>query len=264
MTLQTEQYEDTDADFLADYETDDDDDDDDGFGEFAEDEDDDDDDDEGFADLEAYDEGYDDDDDDDESLAERRRRRRRRFRRYRRRRTLVRIRRPRRFRPVRSIRHGYVRTPAGTARVRLPASVATRSSVNARLKEIKTEIGRNTKSIKKVDATLDKNTSIVDKKVNAVSSALRRSNKKMRDRLQMATLMPLLMQKDPKLESIMLQKDAKGDITTYKVTNQEYKSDGNNMLLMMMMMGGMGGGGGGSSNMMMMALVLSGGFGSNR
>lgn len=260
MTLPTEQYEDTDADLLYDYETDDDDDDDGGFGEFAEDEDDDDDD-EGLADLEAYDEGF-DDDDDDESLAERRRRRRRRYGRYRRTRIRRTFRRPQRLRSVRSIRHGVVRTPAGTARVRLPKAVATRSSVNARLKEIKTEIGRNTKSIKKVDATLDKNTSIVDKKVNAVSSALRRSNKKMKERLQMATLMPLLMQKDPQLESITLQKDGTGDLTTHTVTNPTYKSDSNNMLLMMMM-GGMGGGGS-SSNMMMMALVLSGGFGSKK
>ena len=256
MTLQyAEEYEDTD-DLLdvIDIEEDDDDDDEESYG-F---EDFDDDDDEEFGESEGF-------DDDDESLAElrfRRSRGRRRFPRFRKRRFTTTHRRPRSFQPVRSIRRAVVRTPSGTAQIRLPKAVATRSSVNARLKEIKQEIARNTKAIKKVDMTLEKNTSIVDKKVNAVRSDQRRSNKKMKDSLQMAMMMPLLMQSKPKLDTMTVEvvgsdNDSPVDL---KVTEQKYQSGNNNLLPLMMMMGSNGD----SSNMMMMALVLSGSLGGNK
>ncbi len=266
MSQYTEEYEDTDAEYLDAFDIEEDDDDDDEeefFDDYAE-EDDDDDDEEAFGDFDSL-EGY--DDDDGESLAERRRFRfrRRGYPMFRRRRFRRRFRKPRRLRSVGAIRRAVIRTPAGSARIRLPKAVATRSSVNSRLKEIKQEIGRNTKAIKKVDTTLEKNTGIVDKKINAVSSDLRKSNKKMREQLQQATLMPLLLQKTPKIDTATLQNvDANGNVVPgtdqhVKVTNHKFPKDSSSLLPLIFLMGGTDGGG--SSNMLMMALILSGGLG---
>jgi hypothetical protein len=272
MAQYTEEYEDIDSEFLDDIDVEeDDDDDDDGeelFESFTE-EDDDDDDEEEYDEPEDFGEGY-DDDDDGESLAERRYRwrRRRRFPIFRRRRFRRRYRRPRRYRPVRSIRRAVIRTPAGRAQVRLPKAVPTRASVNARLKEIKREIDRNAKAIKKVDATIEKNTGIVDKKVSAVSADLRRANKRMRERLQQAMLLPLLLQSKPRLDTVRVQPvDARGraidgrNPETFKLSEHKFQSDDNNLLPLVLLMGGMGGGGS-SSNMLILALALSGGLGS--
>ena len=235
---------------------------------------DDDDDDEAFEDFDES-EAY--DDDDDESLAERRRRRRYGSRRrYGRR---VRLRGPKALRGVASISRGMIRTPAGTASVKLSKPVATRASVNARFREVKREISRNTKAVKKVDASLRRNTSIVSKRISRVSFGLRKSNrrlnaelkksnrklsadlskldKKMQEKLQLAMMLPLLQSK-PKLDRITLDSDTTEE-TAYEVTDQTFQSEGNSLLFPLLLTMG-DSGGGGSSNMMMM-LALSGGLG---
>lgn len=187
-----------------------------------------------------------------ESLAERRWRRWPRYRRRPRRRYYWR---PRPYRPVRGARGAVIRTPAGTARVRFPRPVATKESVDARLKELKKEISRNTVGIKKLDRTLDKNTSILDKKINTVKADLKKGMQQM----QQMMLLPMLLAKPPELKSITIQKDGDdGTPTKYSVIAQKYKkSDTLTLLLPLLMMSGGFGAGADSSNMMVMALLLA-------
>ncbi len=207
-----------------------------------------------------------------ESLAERRRRYRlrRRFPVYRRPRYRARYKRPRRYRGVRGIRRGIVRTPAGTARVQLPKSVPTRASVDNRFKEVKRETARAIKAVARVDRALEKNTSIVDKKVNAVSADLRRSTKRLEQRIQQATLLPLLLQSPPQIATVELPPDKDqpqppaGQPRTVKVNKTNYRSSTSNILPLLLLSGGLGGDSGSSSNMLVLALALSGGLGGSR
>ena len=141
--------------------------------------------------------------------------------------------------------------------------MATQEAVNNLARELKAEISGLSASIKKVNQTLDSNTAIVDKKVNAVSSTLKKSQ----EQSQMMMLLPILLSQAPTLTKLSLQaKDAPAGTKPldFDVKGQEVKKDSTALLLpMMMMMGGGMGGGGDSSNMMMMmmVLVLSGGLG---
>ncbi len=178
------------------------------------------------------------------------------------------------FRPIGGATGASIQTPAGRAQVQFPKPVATQEAVNALARELKGEIASLAVSIKKVNQTLDQNTSIVDKKINAVSTNLKKSG----EMNPMMMLLPMLLTKNPTLTNVTLEPlDALGNpIDTadfsagpvnFKVDSQAVTQDNTTLplLLMMMMMGGSSGGSGGSEPtnmmMMMMVLVLSGGFG---
>lgn len=262
--IPAEQYDDDDLEVLdaVDFEEDDDDGEEFGLGEEGEYEE--------FDEPEDFLEEW--DEPEEESLAERRRRRRyrRRFPVYRQRRYRRRYPRPRRYRRVRGIRRGIVRTPAGAARVQLPKSVPTRASVDNRFKEVKRETARAIKAVARVDRALEKNTSIVDKKVNAVSADLRRSTKRLEKRIQQATLLPLLLQSPPQIETVELPPDAQqppspaGQPRTVNVNKTNYKPSTSNILPLLLLSGGLGGGSGSSSSMLVLALALSGGLGGSK
>jgi hypothetical protein len=163
---------------------------------------------------------------------------------------------PRPARPVPGIRGGVVRTPGGgRAQVTLPTAAATKDAVDAIVKELKADIAKNAAAIQKVDKTLDTNTSMLDKKITAVQSDL----KKVQQQSQFSTMLPLLISQPPKLASITAQ----GASPTV-ITDTKYQSgDSTGLLLAMMAMtGGLGGGAGGgdTSTALILALAL-GGFG---
>lgn len=214
------------------------------------------------------DEAWDDEAYDPDSLAERRTRRysarRGRYPRYRRKyrgagRSFSR---PRPYRPVRATRGGYIRTPGGRqAAVRFPKPVATQASVNARIKELKSEIGKASLAIKKVDKTLDKNTAVVDKKIEAINRDVRRQI----SNVQQSALLPLLLQTQPELESIELQIDDDGDTKkTFKVLDSTFKKQDNLLLPLLLLGGGLGGESGSAGNTMLLALAFSGGLGGSK
>lgn len=210
------------------------------------------------------DEAWDDEAFDADALAERRSRRssgrRGRYPRYRRKylgssRTVSR---PRPYRPVRATRGGYIRTPGGRqASVRFPKPVATQSSVNARIKELKSEIGKNALAISKVDKSQDKNTAVIDKKIEAINRDVRSRIGK----VQQSALLPLLLQTQPELESIELQLEGDGDKKTFKVLDSTFKKQ-DNLLLPILLLGGLGGdeSSGMGSNLLTL-LALTGGLG---
>ncbi len=168
------------------------------------------------------------------------------------------------FRPIGGATGASIQTPAGRAQVQFPKPVATQEAVNALARELKGEIASLAASIKKVNQTLDSNTAIVDKKVNAVSATLKKSQ----ESSQMMMILPLLLSQAPTLTKLSLQAagaPAGTKPVDFDVKGQEVKKDSTALLLpMMMMMGGGMGGGGDSSNMMsmmFMVLALSGGLG---
>jgi hypothetical protein len=177
------------------------------------------------------------------------------------------------FRPISGATGASIQTPAGRAQVQFPKPVATQEGVNTLARELKAEIASLAASVKKVNQTLDNNTAIVDKKINAVSTNLKKSA----EMNPMMMMLPLLLQKTPTLTNLTLEPlDALGNTTTtadfstgsvnFKVDSQVVTQDNLTLplLLMMMMGGGMGGSAGGDSAnmmMMMMVLVLSGSFG---
>ena len=187
-----------------------------------------------------------DDDESSESMAERRRYFP--WRRYRRRRYPRRYGRYRSFRPVRGTRGAFIRTPAGTARVRFPKPLATQESVNARVKELKKEIASNAIAIKKLDSTVDKNTAILDKKINTLKGEVEKSQQQTQQMMMLSLLMP------DELETIQFE----GEDSEKTIIAHKFKKDISTMLPLLMMSGGLGGGD--SSNSMVMALVLAEAF----
>lgn len=186
--------------------------------------------------------------------------------------------RPRPFRPVGGATGARIQTPAGQAQVHFPKPVATQEAVNAMARELKAEIASLAASIKKVNQTLDQNTAIVDKKINLVSTSMKKSG----EMSPMLMMLPLLLQKPPTFTQLRLHAidPATGTAATstspppdftqdvgFIVDNQAVTQDSTTMpllLMMMMMGGGMGGSGTNDNNMMMMmmmVLLLSGGFG---
>ncbi|MBV6519276.1 MAG: hypothetical protein DCC43_10095 [Candidatus Brocadia sp.] len=158
-------------------------------------------------------------------------------------------------RRVGGLKGGSINTPAGRAQFKFEKPVATRESVDNLAKELRT-------AIKKVDETLDKNTSMLDKKVNAIDATLKKGQQQTQQ-MSMMSILPLLLTKPPQIEKIKLGevpkeglvKDAEVPIqtTTFK------KDDGFFLIfaLMAMMPGGLGGGTGDSSNMMPLVLAMA-------
>lgn len=180
------------------------------------------------------------------------------------------------FRPIGGATGASIQTPAGRAQVQFPKPVATQEAVNDLARGLKAEIAALSASIKKVNQTLDSNTAIVDKKINAVSTNLKKSG----EMSPMMMMLPLLLQKTPTLTQLTVEPvdPATGTVITttpdfshpvvFKVDNQAVTQDNTTLpllLMMMMMGGGMGVSGGGDSNnnmmMMMMVLMLSGALG---
>ncbi|MGB7292644.1 MAG: hypothetical protein WBD99_10770 [Thermodesulfobacteriota bacterium] len=167
-------------------------------------------------------------------------------------------RRPRPLRPVKGLTGGAIRTPAGTAQVRFAKPLATKESVDNLAKELRKEISLNAEAIKKVDKTVDTNTSTLDKKITAIDTTL----KKGQQQSQQMSILPLLLTKPPQIESLTEAPPAgspPGTLpTTVTIQNTTYKKDDSFFLIfaMMAMSGGLGGGMGDSSNMMM-PLVLA-------
>jgi hypothetical protein len=153
-----------------------------------------------------------------------------------------------------------VRTPAGQAQMKFEKPVATKESVDAAVRELKTEIAAVAASVKKVDETVDKNTAILDKKVLALEAIV----KKGQQGSQMGFLLPLLLSKPPQINTLKVKLPNQSTETTVTVTDTKYREGDNLGLLiaMMAMSGGLGGGGGNDSmNMLLPLLVLSGGLG---
>ncbi|MBI4495980.1 MAG: hypothetical protein HY697_03495 [Deltaproteobacteria bacterium] len=169
------------------------------------------------------------------------------------------------FRPAAGTTGASIQTPAGRASIQFPKPVATQEAVNTQIRELKGEIAGLAASVKKVNETLDKNTAIVDKKINTVSTTFKKSQ----DQNQMMAILPLLLAQAPTLTGLKLQERVTSGTPPaakdFTVVSQEVKKDNTALLLLpMMMMGGGMGAGEDSSNMMtmmFMVLALSGGLG---
>ena len=154
------------------------------------------------------------------------------------------------------LRGGTVRTRAGDAQIQFQKPVATKESVDALAKELR-------EAIKKIDQTLDKNTSMLDKKINAIETAA----KKGQQQSSQGMLFPLLLNKPPQIEKLKLPSQVAAGTTLpgnlkagdeIPIDTTTYKKDDNLLLLLALMMsGGMGGSGDSSSNMMPMMLALA-------
>jgi hypothetical protein len=161
------------------------------------------------------------------------------------------------FRPIGGVSGASIQTPAGRAQVQFGKAVATQEAVNNLARELKGEIAGLVASVKKVNETLDKNTAMLDKKVNTVGSNF----KKAQEQNQMMALLPLLLTKAPAIQKIKF-KDTPTAGTDTDVESVTFKKDESSALLPLVLLMGMGSGGvsGDSMSMMMMALVLSGGL----
>ena len=154
-------------------------------------------------------------------------------------------------RRVGGLKGGSINTPAGRAQFKFEKPVATRESVDNLAKELRT-------AIKKVDETLDKNTSMLDKKVNAIDATLKKGQQQTQQ-MSMMSILPLLLTKPPQIESITPVPATGATPTPMPIQTTTYKKDDSFFLifaLMAMMPGGLGGGTGDSSNMMNMMLPL--------
>lgn len=172
--------------------------------------------------------------------------------------------RPQLSRPVGSLAGGFINTPAGRAQFRLEKPVATKESVEALTKELKAEMKANVDAIKKVDQTVDKNTSVLDRKIGALEAQVNKAHQ----HTQQAMLLPLLLSKSPEIEKLKIgdkNVPAFGANVEIPIASggTTYKKDDNFALLLplMMMSGGLGGGSADSSNMLILALALTGGLG---
>lgn len=165
-------------------------------------------------------------------------------------------------RPVAGLSGVSLNTPAGRADVRFQKPVATKESVDALARELKAEIKAQSEAIKKIDQTIDKNTSILDQKIVSVTGTV----KKGQDSSMMSMMLPMLLTKPPTIESLTLQGppvvDAAAQTITFPVKASKVTQDNSSMLMIALLAGGgLGGGSGDSSNMLMLALMMGGGFG---
>ena len=172
----------------------------------------------------------------------------------------TRIPQPQPARPVGGLTGGAINTPAGKANFRFEKPVATKEAVDNLVKELKREMQLNAEAIRKVDQTLDLNTTMLDKKITALEAA----HKKAQSQGQMSMLLPLLLSKPPAVEKIKLgavKTDGFVKDAEVPIAETTYKKDDSSFLLiaMMMMSGGMGGGSDGFSSMMPL-MFLSGAF----
>ena len=157
--------------------------------------------------------------------------------------------------------------PGGRPQVRFEKPVATKDSVEDLSRELNRDVLAALAGIKHVDRTLDKNTSILDKKVAALEAIVAKANKQAQEQAQMGMLLPLLLSRAPELESITFEDDAGGK--PRKVSSSVFKKADNTLLFLMLAMGGGGGlfgggeSGGGSGGflgggMMLPLLLFSG------
>lgn len=158
-------------------------------------------------------------------------------------------------RRVGGLKGGSINTPAGRAQFKFEKPVATRESVDNLAKELRA-------AIKKVDETLDKNTSMLDKKVNAIDATLKKGHQQTQQ-MSMMSILPLLLTKPPQIEKIKLGEIPKEGLVKdadVPIQTTTYKKDDSFFLifaLMAMMPGGLGGGTGDSSNMMPLVLAMA-------
>lgn len=176
----------------------------------------------------------------------------------------TRVPRPTPARPVGGLGGATLNTPAGRAQMRFEKPVATKESVDASIKELKQELAAVAATLKKVDETVDRNTAILDKKVVALETIV----KKGQQGSQMGMLLPLLLSKPPELQSLRAKIGTSTEEQAVTVTDTQYKAGDNLGLLIaiMAMSGGLGGGGGGndSMNMLLPLLLVSGGLGGSK
>lgn len=157
-------------------------------------------------------------------------------------------------RRVGGLKGGSINTPAGRAQFKFEKPVATRESVDNLAKELRA-------AIKKVDETLDKNTSMLDKKVNAIDATLKKGQQQTQQ-MSMMSILPLLLTKPPQIEKIKLGEIPKEGLVKdadVPIQTTTYKKDDSFFLifaLMAMMPGGLGGTGD-SSNMMPLVLAMA-------
>lgn len=167
-------------------------------------------------------------------------------------------------RPVKGLRGGTISTPAGKAEVQFAKPLATKESVDNLAKELRKSISINSEAIKKVDKTIDTNTSTLDKKITAIDTTL----KKGQQSSQMMSIMPLLLTKPPQIETITPvipppagsppgTQPTVGPAVTIQSTT--YKKDDSFFLIfaLMSMSGGLGGGGSDSNSMMPLVLAMA-------
>ena len=174
--------------------------------------------------------------------------------------------RPQPPRPVSGLGGASLNTPAGRAQMKFEKPVATKESVDAAVRELKSELAAVAASVKKVDETVDKNTAILDKKVIALETI----QKKGQQGSQMGMLLPLLLSKPPDIDTLTVKPSTGLSTTaetTFTVTKTQYKAGDNLGLLiavMAMSSGGLGGGNGNDSMNMLLPLLLIGGLGGNK
>ena len=165
------------------------------------------------------------------------------------------------YSPSPGVTGANIQTPAGRAQVQFGKPLASQEALDKLAREVKSEITGLVASVKKVDESLDKNTGVLDKKVNTLNSDF----KKTQQQSSMMMLLPMLLTKPPVLTRITTISQTTPSVTeSFDIPENAavYKKEDSTMLLLMMMMmfGGFGGGTGDSMTMMMMVLALSGGF----
>jgi hypothetical protein len=161
---------------------------------------------------------------------------------------------PKPHRPTAGVRGGTVQTPGGgRAAVTLPTAVTPKDAFDTAIKELKADIARQAEAIRKVDQTLDTNTTMLDKKITLVTTDLKKSQQNS----QFSSMLPLLLSRPPEIKSLT-SKLPNGTTGTVEIEKTEYKAGDSSALLMMMAMGGGfgGSGSGDNSNMLMMALAF--------
>jgi hypothetical protein len=147
--------------------------------------------------------------------------------------------------------------------------VATKESVEDLSRGLRRDVSVALAGIRRVDQTLDKNTSILDKKVAALEAIVAKTNKQAQQQAQMGMLLPLLLSKPPQLQSLTFEAERFAKDTKLTVKDSEFKAT-DNLLLPLLLMSTMGGSGGGlfggdadsgGMNMMLPLLLLTGGLG---
>lgn len=199
-------------------------------------------------DLDAMDYDEDDvfevfeDDEEDEDLAERRRRRR-----------------PRRRSAPRTARGKY-------SGIRRPSSrYVTQIQLQTALAKVSTDVRTNGVAIKKVNGRVNTLSSEQGRQAAALKKEIKErkdENAKLKNNIQMATLLPLLTKKSL---SATTAADTVGGVPVPAGTRLATEGDGLSSLLPILLLSGSGGsgglGGGDDSNMLLLVLALSGSLG---
>jgi hypothetical protein len=157
-------------------------------------------------------------------------------------------------RQVTGLQGGAISTPAGRAQFRFEKPVATKESVDGLARELRAAIAR-------VDQAVEKNTSVLDKKIAAID----KNTVKGAEQNQLSMLLPLLLTTPPQIEKVKLGDPVPGYGPNIEIPVQTttYKQQ-DNLLLLLLLFGGLGGGNGDSSSMLILALALSGGLGGSK